>query len=98
MLRHAITIEPYLGTTATGPTYGPAVVVSCWVAEGRRLVRTPSGDEIVSQAMVYADLGTVCPPDSRVTLESGRVATAIACTPYDGRGLPTPDHVEIDLT
>ncbi|MEV1204441.1 hypothetical protein [Microbispora rosea] len=93
-----MTIRPFEGEGAFGPTYGDPVPVRCLVDERRRLVRGPTGSEVVSEATVYAPRGTVCPVGSMVTLPSGREASALAVGDLDGGGLPTPDHLEIALT
>lgn len=99
LLRHRITVEPYLGDSAYGPTYGPAVAgVRCFLDAQTRLVRSPGGDEVTSSSTAYALLGLTCPPKSRVTLPDGRVTAVIAALERDGGGLGTPDHLEIQLT
>jgi hypothetical protein len=97
LMRHEITIEPYLGSTSTGPRYGPATTVRCLVDEQTRGVRSPAGEQVTSTSTAYADPGTQAPQFSRVTLPSGRVTTVIQTKARDGGGLPTPDHVEIQL-
>ncbi|PBC80113.1 hypothetical protein BX265_4949 [Streptomyces sp. TLI_235] len=99
LMRHRITVEPYLGSSAYGPKYGPEVTgVRCFLEERTRLVRAPGGEEVVSSSTAYAPLATVCPARSRVTLPDGRTTTVIAALRHDGGGLPTPDHLEIQLT
>src|SRR5690606_17992961 len=98
LLRHRITIEAYEGESSTGPLYGPPVEVRAFVDEQTRTVRTPGGEETTSSSTAYAAPGTTAPPLSRVTLPSGRTTTVIASLTRDGGGLPTPDHVEIQLT
>ncbi|MEV4457014.1 hypothetical protein [Microbispora sp. NPDC049633] len=99
LLRHTVTIRPLLGEGSFGPKHGdPVTVPRCFVDEKRRLVRGPTGSEVVSEATVYAPRGTVCPVGSLVTLPSGRKASALAVGDLDGGGLPTPDHLEIALT
>jgi hypothetical protein len=97
LLRHRITVEPYRGDSSTGPLYGPATEVRCFVDEQTRAVRTPGGEDVTSSSTAYAAPGTRVPPLSRVTLPSGRQTTVIAALDRDGGGLPTPDHVEIQL-
>ncbi|MEU2563216.1 hypothetical protein ABZ626_28335 [Streptomyces longispororuber] len=46
---------------------------------------------------VYALPDARCPARSRVTLPDGRQTTAIAALTRDGGGLPTPDHLEVQL-
>ena len=97
LLRHRITIEPHLGDSSTGPLYGPPTEVRCFVDEQTRAVRSPGGEEVTSSSTASAAPGTTVPPLSRATLPSGRTTTVIAALDRDGAGLPTPDHVEIQL-
>ncbi|MCO1575028.1 hypothetical protein M8C13_04545 [Crossiella sp. SN42] len=96
LLRHTATIEPYLGTTGTGPRFGPPEQVRCFADDKRRLVRSATGTEVVSETTLYCPPGTTAPPESRVTVQ-GRATTVIAAHQRDGGGLPTPDHVEVVL-
>ncbi|MFE0651340.1 hypothetical protein ACFVZH_22405 [Streptomyces sp. NPDC059534] len=96
-LRHKVTIEPYLGVGPSGPQYGPATTFRAFVEEKTRMVRSPAGDEVVSSATFYARLDVTCPAKSRARLPSGRRTTVIAELRHDGGGLPTPDHVEVQL-
>lgn len=97
LLRHRITVEEYLGDTSKGPRYGPPQQLRCFVDEQTRAVRSPGGEDVTSSGTAYAAPGTTVPPLSRVTLPSGRTTTVIAALVRDGAGLPTPDHVEIQL-
>ncbi|MEU2120002.1 hypothetical protein ABZ567_31195 [Streptomyces sp. NPDC016459] len=97
MLGHRVTVEPYLGRTSVGPRYGPPVVVRCFLDEKTRTVRDPTGREVVSSSTFYARPGLDCPSESRVTLPSGRRTTVIARLDRSGGGMPTPDHVEVQL-
>lgn len=98
LLRHTVSVEPYLGQGGAGPRYGSAVPVRCFVDEARRKVRNLLGEEVVSEATAYCPLGTTAPEKSRVTLPSERVAYVIATKRRDGGGLATPDHLEVVLT
>ena len=97
LMRHEITVEPYLGDTSKGPRYGPPVTVRCFLDEQTRGVRSPAGEQVTSTSTAYADPDTSAPAFSRVTLPSGRVTKVIQLKDRDGGGLPTPDHVEIQL-
>ncbi|QCR49809.1 hypothetical protein [Streptomyces sp. SGAir0924] len=97
LLRHRITIEPYRGDSSTGPLYGPPQTVRAFVDEQTRAVVSPGGETVTSSSIAYCAPGTTAPPLSRVTLPSGRETKVIAALPRDGGGLPTPDHVEIQL-
>ncbi|GAQ52063.1 hypothetical protein [Streptomyces acidiscabies] len=97
LMRHEVTIAPYLGDTSKGPKYGPGVPVRCFVDEQTRGVRSPAGEQVTSTSTVYADPGTTAPQFSLVTLPSGRTTKVIQTKDRNGGGLPTPDHVEIQL-
>ncbi|WP_108990447.1 hypothetical protein [Streptomyces coelicoflavus] len=97
LLRHRIIIEPYLGDSSTGALYGAAQQVRAFVDEQTRAVVSAGGEQVTSSSTAYTAPGVTAPPLSRVTLPSGRVTTVIAALSRDGGGLPTPDHVEIQL-
>lgn len=97
LLRHTVTVEPFVGNSSNGPLYGAPAQVRCFVLEKTRVVRNPSGEEVTSSTTVYARLATVCPAKSRVTLPSGRTSTVIDAVRQDSGGLPTPDHLEVQL-
>lgn len=97
--RHTVVIEAYEGTNSLGERlYATAVTVLGFVDETRQLVRAATGEEVTAEATVIVPLETVCPPDSRVTLPTGRAARALIAKRRDGGGLPTPDHLEIATT
>lgn len=96
-LVHQMVVEPYLGQSATGPRYGLPITLRCFVDDARRKVRTDTGDEVISESTVICPLDTTAPPKSRVTV-NGRTAFVITSKRRDGGGLPTPDHLELNLT
>lgn len=96
-LRHQISVEPLLGQGPYGPQYGPPFVVRCLLDSSTKLVRSPGGDEVTSSSTAYARLGPAIPAGSRVGLPDGRQTTVIASHPHDAGGLPTPDHLEVQL-
>lgn len=98
LLRHRITVEPYAGDSAYGPTYGPPIEdVPALVDSKIRTVRAPDGRETTSTATVYAgpDLAAQCPPESRITLPDGRTTRVIAVAPHTAPGLPVPESTEV---
>ncbi|MFZ3569277.1 hypothetical protein ACNYS0_20205 [Streptomyces sp. BH034] len=96
MLRHRITVEPYLGDSAYGPRYGPAVEgVPALVAETVRTVRNREGREVTSTATVIARPDLDCPAGSRVTLPNGRTTTALHIASHTAPGLPVPASTEV---
>lgn len=97
MLGHTVTVEPYLGASAYGPRYGAATAVACFLDQQTRTVRSATGQEVTSTSTFYARPGLVCPAESRVTLPDGRITRVIARLDRSGGGMPTPDHVEVQL-
>ncbi|GHA19411.1 hypothetical protein ACFOOM_10180 [Streptomyces echinoruber] len=95
LLRHRVTVEPYDGDSAYGPTYRPPVEVRALVAEGTRLTRNREGVEVASTAQVITAPGLDCPPESRITLPSGRVTKAISTAQHTAPGLPVPACTEV---
>jgi hypothetical protein len=97
LLRHSVTVEPYLGQSAYGPRYGDAVAVPCFLDQQTRMVRATDNTQVTSSSTAYARLETDAPAQSRVTLPGGRVTSVIAALRRDGGGLATPDHLELQL-
>ncbi|MFE5681736.1 hypothetical protein [Streptomyces sp. NPDC056512] len=97
LLVHTITVEAYKGESSKGPLYGPPTQVRCFLDEQTRAVRSPGGETVTSTSTAYTAPGVAAPPLSRVTTASGRITTVIQDKRRDGRGLRTPDHMEIQL-
>jgi len=97
LLRKTAVIEPFEGNSSKGPVYGDPVEVRCFFLEQTRVVVGPDGESVTSSTTVYTRLDVECPAKSRVTLPTGRRSTVIQAVPQDSGGLPTPDHLEIQL-
>ncbi|MDT3395590.1 hypothetical protein RKE29_02810 [Streptomyces sp. B1866] len=97
LLRHRVTIEPYRGDTAYGPSYGPPVadVRALVSATVRQVRRATDGRETTSTAQVITAPGLTCPPGSRLTLPGGRVTTALSTAEHAAPGLPVPACTEV---
>lgn len=96
LLVHRITIEPYRGDSAYGPTYGPPVAdVRALVAEEIKTVRDPQGREVTSTAQIIAAPDLDCPAESRITLPDGRTTKAISIARHTAPGLPVPACTEV---
>ncbi|MFD7647874.1 hypothetical protein [Streptomyces sp. KR2] len=96
LLRHRITVEPYLGDSAYGPQHGPPVAdVPALVAETIRLVRDRQGREVTSTAQIIADPGLDCPAESLITLPDGRTTKAVSVAHHTAPGLPVPQCTEV---
>ncbi|MET9555090.1 hypothetical protein [Streptomyces sp. NPDC006645] len=96
LLRHRITVEPYLGDSAYGPTYGPPVAdVPALVAETIRTVRDREGRQVTSTAQIIAGPDLNCPAESLITLPDGRKTKALAVAAHTAPGLPVPECTEV---
>lgn len=97
-----VTVTPYNGEGAYGPSYGDAVAVDCRVVYERKLVRNTDGDETVSESTIYV-LPTVngvpavdlFQPETAVS-HQGRNARVIGIAPH--RGMGAPILVEVTTT
>ncbi|MFD8685370.1 hypothetical protein [Streptomyces sp. NPDC059651] len=101
LLRHTVQVETYGGDTgAYGPSYNAPATVRCFLEQKTCTVRNPQGEEVVSSGTFYARLDealALCTAESRVTLPNGSTTLIITALPHDGGGLPTPDHLEVQL-
>lgn len=96
MLPHTVTIEAYLGDTAYGPSYAPAVTARAYVEDEIKTVRNAQGEEVVSSTKVWLFPTQDCPPESRLMTPSGRVQSVITSGLFE---FPrTPSHREVRLT
>lgn len=97
LLQHKAIIEPYLGTSAKGPQYGPPVTVRCLAVDKRKLVRSADQDQVISSTQVFCRPGVDAPVHSRVTV-NGKSASVITVDTADAGFLPTPNHLALYLT
>ena len=100
LLNHSVTVAAYEGDSAYGPRYAAPVTVRCFLEQKTRTVRNKEGQEVVSSGTFYARLDeaqAACPAESKVTLPDGTETLIIAALPHGGGGLPTPDHLEVQL-
>ncbi|MFF4118965.1 hypothetical protein ACFY0P_36730 [Streptomyces sp. NPDC001714] len=95
LLRHRITVEAYLGTSAYGARYAAGEEVRALVTGTVKRVRDATGAEVVSTAQVYAAPGLTAPPGSRITLPDGRTTTVISLTEHTAPGLGAPESTEV---
>ncbi|MFE6683930.1 hypothetical protein [Streptomyces sp. NPDC057729] len=96
LLPHRITIARYRGDGPVGPVYWPpGAPVAALVSETVRTVRDRTGAEVTSTAQIIAEPGLDCPPQSRITLPSGRVTTALHVAAHTAPGLPVPESTEV---
>jgi len=103
---HTVTVQTLTGTGAYGDVFAapvtldPATDTGVFVDDKRKLVRSSSGAEVISETTIYGrpNLIAVLLEGSLVALPSGRVATVITTGARDSGGLDLPDHVEAACT
>ncbi len=101
LLPHTITVRPYLGTGPYGDIHGdPVVIRRTFVEDRRRLVRSTSGEEVVSETTVRTRPSEHIPVGSLVTVWAGtpqqRIALVITTNLFDHPS--SWSHVELSLT
>jgi hypothetical protein len=94
LLRHSVTVEPYLGDSAHGPTFGAARTVRCFVEDAVRTVLNPDGEQVVSTATFYCQPDETIPARSKVTI-GVRATRVIDTKNRDSGGLVKIDHLEV---
>lgn len=96
---HEVAVETFRGSGGMGDVYDPPALLTCFVDDKERLVRSSDATEVVSSTTVYAPAGTTSlTVGSKVTLPSGRVAVVLQVGVRDSGALELPDHVEAALT
>lgn len=99
VLRQRITVEPYLGESAYGPTYGTAVRgIPARVVGKRRAVRKVDGTDVISTASISVRPTIDVPVESRVTIPHPVTGADEIFEVLDvliAQGLTRPDHLEV---
>lgn len=100
LLGDEVTVEPYTGIDADGPTYSAANTVWAHVQEGRKLVRSQdTGVTSEARYNVFLRLAPTTqgvaafPVGSRLTIR-GQEATAVSVDVHNHATLPVPSHIE----
>jgi hypothetical protein len=97
---HTVTVTPLLGSGAYGDVEGDPQTIAGLLDSATRLVRSGSGEEVVSQATLYTDVThtNAFPPGSTVTLPDGQTkTTVIGRAAHTSGALDLPDHLEVTL-
>lgn len=66
-LRVAVTVEPSLGNTGDGDTYGPPFVELGSLNRTRRLHRSPTSDTLIAEAVLVVAPGSQIKTNDRVS-------------------------------
>ena len=82
VLKDTVHVETYGGPGAYGPLFASSVSVRCNVDNTVRLVRSASGEEVVSQAtlLVHPADASLFTPESRVAVDA-RKSLVISSSP-----------------
>lgn len=76
LMSSAVSVQARTGHDGYGkPTYGSAVSYRAHLARRPRLVRTESGEEVVSALQVYLEAEQAISPTARITLSTGDVGS-----------------------
>lgn len=96
---HQVTVTPLEGTGAYGPVFGQALTVAGFLDSATHLVRSATGQEVVSQSTLYTDLDHAAAflPGSAVTLPDGARTVVITTNARTAPGLDLPDHLEVQM-
>ncbi|MGH3704201.1 MAG: hypothetical protein ACRDT9_06185 [Agromyces sp.] len=101
---HTLTVETFEGTNGYGEDVfsAPAVLAppdGCFIEPKRRLVRSSTGEQVVSETTVYTYPGNAAKftPGSRVTI-GGAVSRVLTVSLLESGDLDLPDHCVINLT
>lgn len=102
-LTEAVTVQSYGGEGAYGPSYGTPADTFCQLDAGRRLVRSSTGDEVVSESTLRLspdldpalDLEVLFVPESLVKVR-GKESRVITAKPVLDRGRLV--YLEVTLT
>lgn len=92
-LTEPVTVQSYGGEGAYGPSYAAPASTLCQLDATRRLVRSSSGDEVVSETTLrlspdlngLLDLEALFAPESLVTVR-GRESRVVTAKPHIDRG------------
>lgn len=87
LLKDTVAVQTYSGDSAYGPVYAATKTIPCNIEPTRRLVRSASGDEVVSEATLYVHPydAVYFAPESLVTID-GRASRILAANAQTYRG------------
>lgn len=99
--RHPVIVERLAGSGPRGDQFEPKATMLAAIDDRTKQVVTTDGSEAAAQTTIVLPrhVGFI-PPGSKITLpdtHGGRTSFVISCRVADGGGMPTPDHVEVNL-
>lgn len=97
---HTLTVATFDGAGAFGPVYGTPETVTGYLDGKTQLVRSLTGEQVVSQSSFYCTVADSAKftPDSKVTTADGRAQQVISVNTLDAAGtMPGVEHAVIYL-
>jgi hypothetical protein len=97
LLTQRATIEPYRGSSSTGPVYDPALaaLVPCRVEPSRQVIKRDAGRSVTVRAVMYCQATAPLKAQDRVLVDGEAYTAAEVATE---RGRHRPAHLEVLLT
>lgn len=96
---HTVTATPDAAYGSHGPVAGDPVTVPCFLDDTRRLVRSTTGEQVVSETTVFCALEHVDTLTPGTPVDLGyRTAEVIGQSRHTAPGLDLPEHLEVHLT
>lgn len=96
---HTVTVTPLQGEGAYGPVYGAEQTVAGFLDSATRLVRSATGQEVVSQSTFYTDVAHAgaFTSGSVVALPGDAHTVVITANARTAPGLDLPAHLEVQM-
>lgn len=89
-----VTIEPYLGDGAEGPTFGTATSVAGRLEPRREVVRRTDGTEVVSRGVLFLQPDAAVAAEDRITCDGQTYRVLTIC---ERKAYRLPHHLEVML-
>lgn len=99
MFMHEAVVEPFLGTTPTGKSYGPPVTLSGLLDDGLMQTPTEGGYQLVSKTTFFTHLSNAdsLPVGSRLTCNDRQMTVSGSRRRDGGWLLAGASHLEVDV-
>lgn len=100
LFMHAATVEKYLGSGPTGPSYAAPVTLSGLLDDGLEQTPEAGGVQLVSKTTFYTDLANadVVPVNSRLTCNGRKMIVTQVRRRDGGWLLGAATHLEVECS